>query len=210
MELSYIVLLGLAVSFDGFFAGIAYGLKGICVPGRSLAAIGTIIFLYTGIAAFCSQFLSSTLSPGLAASAGAWLLIGLGTAALIKQLYSARHAAVSPVCPAKKLTFSLGKIVISIMEKPECADMDHSQRLNTLEALLLGTALGLDNMAATFGAGLVETLPIYTPLIMCAIQTALIYGGILAAQKIIPQGAKTSLAYLPGLVLICIGIARFL
>lgn len=207
MELSYIIFLGLAVSIDGFFAGVAYGIKQIKVPFLSLLIIGTVTLFCTGFASYGSSFLAAYLNPTLTTIIGSILLISIGLAGILRQFFAKPELPEESSMP-KNITFSIGKIVISIMAKPECADMDKSNRLNTIEAMLLGIALGIDNMVATFAAGLVETLPIYTPLIMCIIQSILVYAGIVIAGRITTAKMKERLSYAPGIVLICLGFLR--
>lgn len=209
MELFYIFLLGFAVSIDGFFAGIAYGIKSIKIPSRALCTIGSVTLLCTGVACFGSHFLQQYLDTVVTSIIGSLLLITIGLIGILRQFFSQFKSTsfIQCKCP-NKITFSFGKIVVSIMAKPECADMDESKHLNILEASLLGLALGLDNMVATFAAGLVEPLPFYTPFIMCFIQAALVYGGIYFAAKIKSKPMKERIAYAPGIILILIALCR--
>lgn len=198
MDIYYIILLGFAVSMDGFFAGIAYGIKKIHIPILSLAVIGAATLFYTGLAAYGSHFLVSILNSKITTIIGSLLLMSIGAVSIIKQL------------PIPCQSHMNNNIFLHVIETPEKADMDHSNRLNTIEALLLGTALGIDNMVATFAAGLAESLPIYTPLVMCIMQTLLLYSGIVVSKKIISPRLKERLAYLPGIVLILIGLFRII
>lgn len=205
MELYSILLLGLAVSMDGFFAGMAYGAKKIRIPTLSLVIVSAATLFYTALATFGSYFLAFAIQAKTAADIGASLLILIGGVSIIKQL-SISHK----MQPAAKKKFFTKNIFLYVIEKPECADIDHSNHLNVMEALLLGTALGIDNMTATFAAGLAAPLPAYTPLSMCIIQTALLYSGICIAQKLISPAYKKKLSYLPGVVLILIGLLRMI
>lgn len=210
MDLSYVLILGFAVSIDGFFAGIAYGIKQIKIPVLSLLSIGFVTLACTGFSCFGARFLQRYFDPPLMAAAGALMLIALGLAGVSRQYFSRLSASPADDGAQGRVKISLGKIVVYIMAKPERADMDQSSRLSVAEALLLGLALGVDNMAATFAAGLVEALPVYTPPVMCVIQAVLVYGGICSARKVTSAKMKARLAYAPGLILILIGISRFL
>ena len=210
MELAYLLLLGFAVSIDGFFAGAAYGIKRIQVPAFSLLAIGAVTFLCTQIAHDFSYFLTGSVNSFYITAAGALLLVCIGFCNLLQQYFTRRSQTETTEEPSKPLTFSCGKIVVSVMAKPENADLDHSSRLSLSEALLLGAALGIDNMAATFAAGLTNPLPAYTPLAMCCIQTLLVHSGIWLARGITSAKMKDRFAYAPGLILILLGIFRLL
>lgn len=208
LELLYLLFIGFAVSIDGFFAGAAYGVKRIHVPRLSLFAIGAVTLLCTQLAHNLSDLLADSLQSLYVTLAGALLLVCIGAANLLQQFVSKRRAKNASDEATKPLTFSCGKIVISVMFKPEAADLDRSNRLSLCEALLLGAALGIDNMAATFAAGLTHPLPAYTPLAMCCIQTLLVSGGIWFARSIASARVQQRFAYAPGLILILLGLSR--
>ena len=46
MDLSYLILIGITVSIDGFFAGMAYGIKKITIPYASLLTVIPIRIRY--------------------------------------------------------------------------------------------------------------------------------------------------------------------
>lgn len=50
MNLFYVLLLGFAVSIDGFVAGVAYGLKNIRMPLASLSIVGVVAAILTSVA----------------------------------------------------------------------------------------------------------------------------------------------------------------
>ena len=208
LDLYYIILLGFAVSMDGFFAGMAYGIKKIHIPLLSLLTIGALTLFYTAIAAYSSHFLLSVINPKITTIFGSLLLISIGTVNIIKQVATPYHRTEPEPTPTKNFNSSTDNIFLYIIEKPERADIDRSNHLSIVEALLLGTALGVDNMVATFAAGLADTLPLYTPFVMCIIQTTLLYSGIVISKKIISKKLKERLTYLPGIVLILIGLFR--
>lgn len=210
MDLSYLILLGIAVSIDGFFAGIAYGIKNIRVSLLALAMIGLVTLVCTTIAMRCSTFMLTYINPSISTFCGALLLIGIGSLSIFQQylLKPPMEPTVSNPKPPTKITFSLGKLVISIMAKPECADIDCSHHLNKLEAFLLGLALGIDNMVAVFAVGLTTSLQLYTPLLMCLIQSSIVWSGIYLAKKVISADIKHKITYAPGCVLIILGLIR--
>ncbi|CUH97597.1 putative membrane protein [Propionispora sp. 2/2-37] len=211
MNLLYVMLLAIALSLDGFVAGIAYGLKKITIPYISLAIVGTITMLTTAAAVFCSSSVAEFINPHAAVISGALLLIAIGIFSLFQEYLtkSVPSYQADNSTTAAKLTFSIGRIVISIMAKPETADMDHSNRISSTEAVFLGLALGIDNLVATFAAGLMNTLPLYTPILMGVIQILALYSGLSSAHKLIPAGLKRRVPYLPGVILIILGLLRF-
>lgn len=211
MNIFYVMLLGFAVSMDGFIAGIAYGLKKIKLPFASLLIVGTVTIACTGTAMLGASYLEQFINPHIAIFCGSLLLIGIGLFSLFQEYlaktlpsYEAENGDLS----ARQLTISIGRLVISIMAKPETADVDQSKRISPVEAVFLGLALGLDNMVATFAAALIGFLPLYTPLLMGTIQIIVLATGTYASSHIVSENVKKRFPYLPGILLILLGLLR--
>lgn len=211
MNIFYVMLLGFAVSMDGFIAGIAYGLKNIKLPFSSLLIVGAVTIACTGTAMLGANYLEQFINPHIAILCGSLLLIGIGILSLFQEYltkaipsYEANNGAVS----ARQLTISIGRLVISIMAKPETADVDDSKRISPSEAVFLGLALGLDNMVATFAAALIGFLPAYTPLLMGTTQIVVLAAGTYVSACIVSERLKKRFPYLPGLLLIVLGLLR--
>ncbi|MGI6092152.1 MAG: sporulation membrane protein YtaF [Negativicutes bacterium] len=210
MTFLYVVLLGLAVSLDGFVAGMAYGMKGIRMPLISLVIVGLVTAVCAGTAMALANVLGAIINTQLAISCGAVLLILLGLFSLFQEYLTKdvrSYQAVGEVT-ARKLSFSVGRLVISIVAKPETADVDKSNNISPLESIFLGLALGLDNMLAAFAAALMGWLPPATPLVMGAIQMVVISAGLYSAKRFVPEQVKKRFPYLPGTILILIGLLR--
>lgn len=210
MNIFYVLLLGFAVSIDGFIAGIAYGLKNIKIPASSLGIVGLVTVLCTGSAMFFASMLEQYINPHVAIVCGSLLLIGIGIISLFQEYLTKNIKAFDfhDDLTARKLTVSIGRIMMSILAKPESADVDHSKKISSMEAILLGLALGIDNMVATFAASLMGFLPLYTPLLMGLIQIAVVSAGILASARIVSESVKKRFPYLPGTLLILLGLLR--
>lgn len=210
MSFFYVILLGLAVSIDGFVAGMAYGLKNIRMPAISLTIIGLVTALCTAFAMVCAYMLGRLINTDLAMLIGAILLIMLGLWSLFHQ-YLTKNIQTYEVegqVTAKKLTFSIGQLIISIMAKPESADVDHLGVISPLEAVFLGVALGLDATVGTFGAALMGPLPLYTPVAVGIIHITCVAGGCYSASRLISDRIKRRVPYLPGALLIILGLLR--
>ncbi len=210
MSFYYILLLGFAVSIDGFIAGIAYGLKNIHIPITSLSIICMTTILCTAIAMESAYLLGTLINTQLAVLIGAFLLIIIGLFSLFQEYLTKESKSYisDGTMPPPKVTISVGRLVINIMANAEIADVDHSKRINTLESLLLGLALGIDNMIATFAVSLMEDLPLYTPMTMGFIQIIVIYAGIYLSNRFFSLKFKRHFPYLPGLILILLGFIR--
>jgi len=203
MSLWSVLLFSWIVSLDGFFAGTAYGVNKINVPKKSLFIIGAISLFCTGAAMLLA---GTALRYFPIHSLGAVLLLCIGIGGLIFKQRS-RRAPDNPL--PREVTFSIGEIVVSIIRKPERADMDHSNDVSAFEAIFLGLALGLDNTAATFAAALNASLPVYTPFVIFAMQIVFIRAGIRLGSLISPR-KQAKLSYLPSFYFIALGLLNLL
>lgn len=210
MTLYYVLLLGFAVSIDGFIAGISYGLKNILISAVSLVIVGCTTTFCVSLAMGSAQILGAMMDTKIALLIGALLLTAMGAFSLFQEYFSQKTQVeslnTSPSSP--NVTFSIGRLVINIMAKPETADVDHSQVIGSVEAVLLGLALGIDNMIAIFAAALVAPLPLYTPIAMGLIQILVITSGIYASKHFLSEQFKKKVPYLPGIILILLGLIR--
>lgn len=202
MSFLAMLLFAAIVSLDGFFAGTAYGLNKINVPSRSLFIIGTISFICTALAIILAATAAAYFPVNYL---GATLLIIIGITGILfkhhKQPPESKHS--------HHITFSIGRIVINIIRRPERADLDKSNDVSSFEAIFLGVALGLDNTAAAFAAALNSPLPYYTPLIVFVMQIIFINIGMKIGQLISPR-EQSRLSYLPPIYFIILGLINLL
>lgn len=203
----YVVLLGIAVSFDALLAGVAYGLKKITLPAASLLVVGLVTAACTAVAMTAAQEVGFLIDPQVSVIIGAILLLLIGLWSLFQELLIKR------LTPKQKndqpqIRIKLGRLIVSILADPEAVDIDHSRSISALEAVLLGLALGIDNMVATFAASLLGVLPIYTPIVMAILQMGLILGGLIFSSRIVPSSLKDRFPYLPGALLILLSVLR--
>jgi putative sporulation protein YtaF len=211
MRLLTVLLLGLSVSLDALCAGVAYGLKGIHVPGRSVLIIGGVTVLSVAGAMGGGHVFGGPGATQVAVVVGACLLIGLGLLSVLQTYLTTetpRHPPAEGPGIARQLTVSVGRLVITIRAKPEHADVDQSQAIEPGEAALLGVALGLDNMVAMFAVSLMGGLPVYTPLVMGGLEMLLIAAGMQAAARLQSDRLKARCAYVSGVLLLALGVIR--
>ncbi len=206
MGIFYVLILAVGVSMDALAAGVAYGLKTIQVPLLSFGIVGLVTGLFTAGAMVAARQLGGSIGSHIAVMLGAFLLLALGFWNVFLE-YLTRVINQSKD-QSSKLTVALGGLLIEVMAKPEAVDIDNSNSISSMEAVLLGIALGMDNMVATFAASMIGILPDYTPLVMAGIQVLLIVTGIQLATCYVPDNIKRGLPYVPGIILMAIGLFR--
>ena len=199
---------------DALASGVAYGMKGIHMPLRSLGVVGVVTVICVSLAMLGTHALGQFIDVRIATLTGASLLIALGVYRLLLDYLTKdvtmhepeRHRATI----SRKLTFSIGALVFRVMVKPEAADLDQSRHISPVEAILLGLALGIDNMVAASAASLGGFLPIYAPLAMGVIQASLLAAGIYGCEWLIDHRVRFRLPYVSGTVLIALGLVRLI
>lgn len=203
-----LLLLAIAISLDSFSTGLAYGLRKMQIPLKSILIIALCTAVSLGIAMFAGQLLLRALSPEIANRIGGGILILIGAWVIFQFFRSEKDQTLVH----ERLVFnweikSLG-IVIHILKKPTRADMDFSGTITGLEALLLGIALSLD----AFGAGIGAAMLGYSPFVLAgsaALMSCIFLSGGLRIGRIFSHvNWIQKFAFLPGLLLMLIGILK--
>ncbi|MFC4769929.1 sporulation membrane protein YtaF [Effusibacillus consociatus] len=226
MELISLFILAFAVSLDGFGVGITYGLRGIRFPWWSLLVVtllcASAILVSMGLGGFIVQF----MSPAGAKVTGACILILIGSWAIYHLLVRKnedeedRNSHRAPVG-----TDGLGReisreprvfyvelkklgLVIQILKTPSVADMDRSGSISTGEALLLGVALSMDAFGAGVGASMIGYPAVVTAVTISLMSLLFIGMGLKVGHKYAEIPFVRRIAFLPGLILILIGLTK--
>ena len=203
----YVIILGAALSLDALLSGVAYGLKNIKLPWYSLAVVGAITFVCTALAMIGAKMIDGSVDTHQATLSGAGLLMMLGLWSMVVEYLTADKEVAGQITQ-RKLKISVGRLVIQIMANPVKADMDLSNEIGPGEGVFLGLALGIDNMVATFAAGLAGTIPAYAPVIMAVIQMAFIAAGRQTSSYLVSAAIKRRAPYLAGFILFLLGLLR--
>ena len=218
------LLMAFALSLDGFGVGLAYGLRRIRIPLISLI----LIALCTGIAMGLSMLFGTGLTFYLgfipARLIGAGILLSIGLFQIIRTFKHQKETGDNLECeavpaiarltseaeprPVFCLQLRFFGLIVQVLRTPDLADMDQSGRISWRESILLGSALAIDAFAAGIGAGLAGMS--FTMIAFVAlIQILIIRAGQYLAGKF-PEKLMDHAAYLPGLVLIMIGISKLI
>lgn len=205
------LLFAIAVSLDGLGAGIAYGLKNIRVPFFSLAMIGTVTMAMMGMAICAAGWLSSLIAPRLAFGLGALILIFLGFWSILQEWLKQYLPDGEASRRGTQIKLDLGflRLVIQVFKRPTEADMDRSGELSCGEAFILGLALALDALVAGFGTALAGGISLWAVLAVGIVQMAFVLCGTRVAGDIRATHLQKKFPYIPGSILIFMGLLRF-
>lgn len=230
------VLLALALSLDGFGAGVTYGLRRMKIPLLSVLIISLCSGLVLYISMQAGALLQQVLSPAIASMIGALILIALGVWSFIQQLGSgmARSDDKGKQIPTRtnkaRITSAAGSgsypqmaqmavfsweirkfgLVIQILRSPARADMDDSGSITSWEAVWLGTALSLDAFGAGLGAAMLEFSPLATAGVVALFSGVFLVLGMKIGFRVASKGGMRLISYMPAFLLIFMGIMKLL
>ncbi|WP_440896080.1 sporulation membrane protein YtaF [Amphibacillus sp. Q70] len=194
----------IAVSIDSFMVAFSYGLKKLNLAPTVIGLIGICSGLAFGLSMIAGQVLAFFITETLMTVIGAVLLIGLGC----YSLFSFDQPQEKPSSSKSyHLKFKRMDIVIKIFNKPVLADLDQSGDITGLETIWLALALSIDAGAAGLGASLVGFRLVAIVLIIL-MTIAFLVLGLFIGGKFAQKELHASIRYIPGLLLILIGISR--
>ncbi|MGG3282138.1 MntP/YtaF family protein [Paenibacillus solani] len=226
-----VVLLAMALSLDGFGAGVTYGLRKTRIPLLSVLIISLCSGLVLGVSMQAGALLQRFFSPSTAAVIGAAILILLGLWSLYQQIRRRSEPeeetqtgvrAGDPPCEVsmasqeqlQRAVFSLEipkvGVVIQILRSPAKADLDDSGSISPWEAMWLGIALSLDAFGAGLGAAMLGFSPLGTAAVVALFSGIFLMLGIRIGLRFAAKGGMRLISYLPALMLIIMGIMKLL
>lgn len=135
------LFLSVALSLDAVTVGVAYGLRGIRIPGVSLLLISLTCAGLFALSLMGGGVLASWVGPAAGRWAGGVLLIGMGI-----------WIALSP--PRTREQHTTLELPAWVLKHPEQSDLDRSGTITGLETVLIGTALALDSLGVGLAAAL--------------------------------------------------------
>lgn len=213
-----LILLAIAVSLDSFGVGVTYGMRKIRVPFISLF----IIMLCSGLVVFVSMtignLVSSFISSGTTKVIGSIILISIGLISLYNVVRTKNNdqsdeSKVKSYEPKEKeWKFELQKLglIITVLKKPQEADLDNSGIISGIEALLLGFALALDAFGAGIGAAMVGYSPITTAMVIALTSGLFVFLGIKSGFILSKIKCMQKMVYIPPFLLISLGLFKLL
>ncbi|MCC5910644.1 MAG: sporulation membrane protein YtaF [Clostridiaceae bacterium] len=213
-----LILLAIAVSLDSFCVGVTYGMRRICISFISLF----IIILCTGLVVLASMtigsFLSSFISPDIVEKIGGLILVSMGLFSLYnvvrtqKSNQSEEGKITQYELKEKKWKAEIQKlgIFITVLKKPQQADLDNSGIISGKEALLLGFALALDAFGAGLGAAMLSYSPIITATLIALMSGLFVFFGIKSGFILSQRKYMQQMVFLPPCLLISLGLFSLL
>lgn len=208
-------VLAFAVSLDGFGVGLTYGFRKIRIPLISIV----IIAICSAVVILTSMQMGKGIEAWLPAEAGRYLGSFIFIAIGIWAIYNiSRNKESTPEGtnqePSSEKLFSIEiktlGLVIQILKTPTMADIDRSGSISAAEATLLGFALSLDAFGAGIGAALIGLNPWMTALVIAVMCMVFVILGLQIGFKYAHVWVMRRFSYLPGLLLILMGVMKMI
>ncbi|MGD6967594.1 sporulation membrane protein YtaF [Rossellomorea vietnamensis] len=202
-------MLAFAVSLDSFSTGLTYGLRKMGMPLRSIVIISVCSAGSLLAAMSIGSSAENFLSEGAADRIGGLILIAIGAFVLLQFFTSRKDSVVDE----EKILFnfeieSIG-LVINILKRPMAADFDRSGTITGVEAIMLGLALSLDAFGAGIGAALLGYSPLLLAFSVMMMSIVFLSAGLRIGKSCAHMGWVKKVSFLPGVLLILIGVLRF-
>lgn len=208
MHLLSILLLALSSNLDNFGVGLAYGARRMRISLVSNLIIAVITSCGTLVVMTLGEYLTCILKAALANLLGAGILIATGTFVILQACRKKKKTTAfhGNSCDSSMSEGSLRKGLNQVLSDPAHADLDYSGCIETREALVLGMALTLNNLASGFGAGVSGIDPMFTTGIVFLFSILTLDGGMKIGLRYTSRwlGEKANLA--AGLLLVLIGL----
>lgn len=205
------ILIAIAISIDSFSVGVAYGIKDIKVPLRSVLILDFISIALLSCGFFVGNFISGFLPSYMTSVLGSLIIFFMGiwylTQGWLNYKYPCQEVQESTSIATISIK-SLG-IAINILRSPLGADLDTSGEIDVKEAILLGFALAIDSLAVGVAVSISSLYVIFITLTLVAFMNLIfLYSGMHLGNKFLSTnlGSKTTL--IPGIILIGLGLFR--
>ena len=215
------MLMAVALSLDGFGVGLAYGLRRIRIPMNSFIAIAMCTVLAMGISMLFGSWVTLWLTLIPARLLGALILLSLGIFQLGKVIWNRKEEVLPQAVPAMvavhpkpvlepvfRFQLRFFGLVIQVLRTPDIADVDGSGVISLRESYLLGCALALDAFASGIGAAMAGMTLWIIGIAALTLIIMLRLGQLMAGK--VPENWTNKAEYLPGTVLILVGLIKLI
>ena len=215
MFITYFIL-ALSVSIDSFGIGITYGIRNTKIFKVAKVILFSISILVTSLSIHLGSFLSNVFSETFTKWIGACFLILMGLWIIYQALNTKKEEekvlnnTSSPTIYEFMINF-LG-ITIQIIRNPISSDLDNSKGIDWKESIYLGLCLSIDSLCIGICSSMIGYSSFLFPILVASFQLIFLSIGRILGNKIfsisnIPENIWSTLS---GVLLICIGVSRFL
>jgi len=215
-----IIMLALAMNMDCFAAGLAYSMAGIRLPVSSRLLMTAAMAATFALAMCLGGGLAELLPAAFSKYAAAFLLILLGLV-LLWQARVGKNREAEAVVKKDPLIWQIRLpffgVMIQVLRNPQEGDKNADKTISAWEAIPLGLALAVDSCGVGLAIGVGDFPVFWTVAVVAATEFLLLslavwLGNWLRSWEKPHQGKRLHLisAYLPAVIILCLGIWRLI
>lgn len=193
-----------AICIDSLAIGIAYGMKKIKIPIKSLLLINTVCTGVLSVAMFLGNVLKNILPGRLPTIISFLILLFIGIYFLLEGIV---NYFVSKNKRKFEIKFSNIKIIIDVVVDCTKADMNESGDIDLMEAFYLGMALSLDSLGIGFGTAMGSINYIQILVLSFIFNMIIILIGLKLGEKLVSK-SKMGFSWISGLILIFLALCK--
>jgi len=208
MEWAVIAVFALALSLDGFGAGVAYGLRNIVIPWFSLAVICLTSMTMVAFSMVLGRGIALYLSPHVAEAVGALILVIMGLGIIVEAVKPSPGQSEPEDYTVFSLKLRPFGIIVQIMKEPGRADFDESGEISGQEACFLGLALAVDAMAAGLGVAMTGYNIVATTVMVGLAKFLMIKAGMALGKTVRDGFLRKSATIMAGVILLTLGLSK--
>ncbi len=206
-----LLLFACALSLDAFSAGFAYGLREIKIPISSQLGFLATSTATVGIGILAGRFLSWYIPADWAGKSGGLILFVIGIWWLLRGKQVASEQREGSAKTLLRLQLASLAVIIQVLEEPVSADLDASGVISVREAAVLGVALSMDALGASFAASLAGASGTMMILLIGLFQQLFLLVGIcLGGWTSCMSWLRRNSNIISGLMLCLLSLLRFL
>lgn len=206
-HIASLLIIAFALSLDSASVGFTYGLRKVHIPYKSIFLI-TVCSMSVLLAAMgFGRFLTGILSPNIASSVGGVILIVIGVWILV-QFFLGNNQEENEEKTLINIEIKALGVVIQILRRPTIADFDKSGTIVGIEAVFLGMSLSLDSFGAGLGISMLGYPPLLTAIMIAGMGAIFLMLGITIGKVLSSVGWLQRLTFIPGVLLIVIGLLK--
>ena len=193
-----------AICLDSLAIGIAYGMRKIKIPIKSLLVIDIVCTVVLSIAMLLGNVIKKILPGNIPTMISFLILLSIG-------IYFLLEGISNSLINREKKTFHIKlsniKIIIDVVVDCTKADMNNSGDIDLKEGFYLGMALSLDALGIGFGSAMGSINYIQVLVLSFIFNMIIILLGLYLGQKLVSK-SKMEFSWISGLILIFLALCK--
>ena len=193
-----------AICIDSLAIGIAYGMKKIKIPIKSLLMINVVCTGVLSVAMFLGNIVKKVLPGNIPSIISFLILLFIGMYFFVEGVVNYFEKNEKKKFEIK---FSNVKIIIDVVVDCTKADMNNSGDIDLKEGFYLGMALSLDALGIGFGTAMGSINYIQVLILSFIFNMMIILLGLYLGKKLVSK-FKIQLSWISGLILIFLALCK--